>query len=283
MKSKIIKLDTYIITLNKSYDDFKEYNILKPQIIKGVNGKLLCKEKNKLDLSNFNNPFLTKSIMGCALSHIKCWKRHKLNNNTYSLILEDDFFIEDKSLLDNLNKLIKFFISQTPIDFDILYLGSISGKLIETCFKLLGKTNDRTYINKFIYKPLISLGLHSYIISDRGSINLLNNIKQNKIKFHLDYYIQSLSSKKLINTYITKPRLFYQTSTYNSISLNTNNVKFPFFYDYYIDKYVSLNYLLNVNIGQIFEFNISVWFLLFIIFIFLNIIIKKYIKKLIII
>lgn len=283
MKSKIINLDTYIITLNKGYDYFKEYQILKPQIIKGVNGKLLCKEKNKLDLSNFNNPLLTKSIMGCALSHIKCWKKHKLNNNTYSLILEDDFFIEDKSLLDNLDKLIKFFISQTPIDFDILYLGSISGKLVETCFKLLGKTNDKTYINKFIYKPLISLGLHSYIISDRGAINLLNNIKQNKIQFHLDYYIQSLASKKLINTYITQPRIFYQTSTCNSISLNTNNIKFPFFYDYYIDKYVSLNYALNVNIGQIFNFNISVFILLIIIFIFLSIIIKKYIKKIIII
>ena len=119
----------------------------------------------------------------------------------------------------------------------------------------------------FIESTLVEsvLELDSLLCLDGLSINGILNIKQNKIQFHLDYYIQSLASKKLINTYITQPRIFYQTSTYNSISLNTNNIKFPFFYYYYIDKYVSLNYLLNVNIGQIYEFNISVWILLIII------------------
>ena len=271
-----INLNTYVITLNKNKEDFKEYNILNPKIIKGINGKK--NKKNNLENNNFSNiNLLPKSTIGCALSHIKCWKKHIFKNNNYTLILEDDFFIEDKSLILNLKNIIKFFISHTPKDFDILYLGYIGGNFINKCFDILNKSKNYNDINSYIAKPSIALGLHSYIISDSGVIKLLNNIKNNKINFHLDYYIQSLYSKNILNSYITKPRLFYQTSTYNNNSLNTTYYKCPFFTTCYIDKYVNLNYLFNVSLLQIFNYNISIWIIcIFLIFIFiLNKIIKK--------
>ena len=47
--------------------------------------QLLSKNKNVdiINYSYFNNRFLSKSIIGCALAHIKCWKRHILNRNNY--------------------------------------------------------------------------------------------------------------------------------------------------------------------------------------------------------
>lgn len=279
MKKRIINLNSYIISLDKNISEFKEYSILKPEIVTGINGKTL--RSDLIDLRYFNNNLLPKSVIGCALSHIKCWKKHKLKSNNYSLILEDDFFIKDKSLLNNLDKIIKFYISQAPKDFDILYLGSISGNLIRNCFNILNKVNDFKIINSYIYRPVISLGLHSYILSDSGIIKLLNNIENNKITFHLDYYIQTLSSKNVINTYITNPRIFYQTSTYNlNISQNISNIKCPFFNEYFIDEYVSLNYLLNVSLFTFHEININLWIIfLFVINLFIVFkIIKKYKK-----
>lgn len=276
------KLHTYIITLNKTRNDFPHYKLFNPTIIDGINGKLLNKEKNNISYSYFNSTFLHKSVMGCALAHIKCWKKHILNSNTYTLILEDDFFIELDSEIHNIikyigfNNLINIYLSHTPKDFDILYLGSLSGLFIKTCFKLINKTSNYKKINNFIAKPEIALGLHSYILSDSGIIKLLNSINNNKINFHIDTYIQSLSSQKKINTYITIPKLIYQSSTYKNTSSLTTLIKCPIFNNIYIDKYLTLNYLVNVSIVSIFDYNFSVWiiFLICICFIFIKIIIK---------
>jgi GR25 family glycosyltransferase involved in LPS biosynthesis len=264
------KLNTFIISLNKTYDDFTNYKDLNPLIIKGVNIKTLDKKVHKSKFSYFNNNFLPNKIIGCALAHIKCWKKHILNTHNYTLILEDDFFVEDNSI--NLRNLIDIYLSHTPKDFDILYLGSIAGPLITNFYKLCGMTNKYIQINDFIAKPEIALGLHSYIISDSGVVKLLNAIEKNKINFHIDTFIQSLSAKKILNTYITIPRIFYQTSTYLT-TLVSSRIYCPFFKSIYIDKYVSFNYILNVSLFSILNYNFNVW-ILFLIFINLFLLIR---------
>jgi GR25 family glycosyltransferase involved in LPS biosynthesis len=280
MKKNKINLNTYVISLDKNIHNFIEYNKLNLNLIKGINGKELKNKNQYLDLKYFTDiNYIPNSILGCALSHIKCWKKHILNNNNYTLVLEDDFFIEDKSLLFDIKDIIKFFISQTPNNFDILYLGFIGGDFIKNCFKILNKTGIYININEYIAQPNIALGLHSYILSDSGVVKLLNNIEKNKINFHLDFYIQNLYSKNLLNCYITIPRIFYQTSTYNNISNNFGYYKCPFFTNYYIDSYVTLNYLFNVTLFKIYNYNFSIWIIflfLFIISILLSL--KKIIK-----
>jgi len=276
-------LNTYIISLNKTKNDFQQYKLFNPIIIKGINGELLNKQINNISYSYFNSLFLPKSVMGCALAHIKCWKKHIFNKNNYTLILEDDFFIELDSEIDNIikeigfNNLINIYLSHTPNDFDILYLGSLSGSFIKSCFKILNKTSKYKKINNFIAKPDIALGLHSYIISDSGVIKLLNSINNCKINFHIDTYIQSLSSMGILKTYITIPKLIYQTSTYQNNSTLSTFIKCPLFQNIYIDKYFSLNYILNVSLFSILSYNFSIW-IIFLILISI-IIIKKIIKQ----
>lgn len=285
-----IELNTYIITLKKNEinDKINTIKNLNPKIIQGINGNLLSNDN--YNLKYFKSLFLPKSVIGCAMSHIKCWKKHILKLNNYTLILEDDFFIDDlvfneyksNENIKNLNDLIKYFISQTPKNFDILYLGYISGNIINTYFNFINNTNKYKNINTLIEKSQINLGLHSYIISNSGIIKLLDNINTTKINFHLDYYIQKLSSQNILNTFCLKKRLFYQTSTYiSNISNNISNFKCPFFKTYFIDNYVTLNYLFNVSIFVLFDFNINLWiiFLFILINIFLIIIIKKQLNK----
>jgi GR25 family glycosyltransferase involved in LPS biosynthesis len=277
----IYKLNTYIITLNKTSNDFLDYNELNPIIIKGVNGNQLNKKKHTINFSYFNNIFLPNPVIGCALSHIKCWKTHILNNSTYTLILEDDFFIEKKLIKGiGIKQLIDIYLAHTPNDFDILYLGCISGKFVKNFFKIMGKTNNYKQINDFIAKPEIALAMHSYIISDSGVIKLLNAINNKKISFHIDTYIQSLSSQGILNTYITIPRLVYQSSTYTNTSSLATIVKCPLFNNMYIDKYVSVNYIMNVSLFSFLDFNFSIW-ILFLILIYVIIILKlkSYVKK----
>lgn len=265
----IINLNTYVITLNKNLilDKLSQFYKLNPQI---VNGILYSKNLTDLNIKNINTNLLPKSIIGCALSHIKCWKKHILKLNNYTLILEDDFFIKNKNLLKNIDKLINFYILNTPKDFDILYLGYISGSCIKKYFTLSNNINNYKNINKYIEIPELHLGLHSYIISNRGIVNLLNKLDKKKINFHLDYYIQSLASKNKLITYAIKDRLFFQTSTYLTKSNNISKFKCSLFQNYYIDEFVTLNYLFNVSILSIYDFDINLWFIIILIFILLN-------------
>lgn len=284
----MITLNTNIITLNKHNicNKIEQYKDLNPIIVNGFDGSKLNKNNKSLEIEDFNSKYLPKSVLGCGISHIRCWKKHILIKNNYTLILEDDFFIDEKEYsnltkvfkINNLKNIIKLLIYLTPDDFDILYLGYISGSMIKNYFKLINNHVDHKNINEFIEIPNISLGLHSYIVSTKGVIKLLENIKLNKITFHIDYYIQKLVSNKQLITYSLKTRLFYQMSTYKKNPINkfiTSNLKFPLFNDIYIDECVSLNYFFNILLFRIYSFEFSLW-LIFVFIIVLIIIIKLF-------
>jgi GR25 family glycosyltransferase involved in LPS biosynthesis len=276
-----LKFSTYLITLN---DNYKNDNLdnLKFTIIKGINGKLLNNDSSNSDqLNKFNSVYQNigpKSAMGCALSHIQCWETFIKSDDDYCLILEDDIFIDNDKIKLKINDLIEFYIEETPKSFDMLYLGYIKGKLIENLMYLIGKTknskSNSKFNSKYIEEPNLVLGLHSYILSKQGANKLLNLIKKNPINHHLDYYIQNLYKNNLIDIYITKPRLFYQTSTYSTESNNISIFKLPFFKELEIDNYVSLNYLINVSLLEYKGIVINIWILI-VIFILLLVIIFK--------
>lgn len=286
----MINLNTNIITLdkNKIINKIEQYKELHPLVINGFNGFNLHKNINPYEIKYFNYDYMPHSVLGCAISHIKCWKRHTLLSNNYTLILEDDFFINNNALLklqklfkiNNLKKIIEILIHLTPTDFDILYLGYIGGSMITNYFKLTNNYLSYKNINEFIEIPNISLGLHSYIVSTKGVIKLLNYIKTNKINFHIDYYIQKLASHNKLITYSLKDRLFYQTSTckINPISnFIKTNIKFPLLNNLYLDEYVSVNYLFNILLFRIFDIEFTLW--LIFLFIIILIILIQFIKK----
>ena len=289
----MITLNTNIITLDKKKitNKIEQYKKLDPIVVNGFNGSNLHKNINPYEIKYFNYNYMPYSVIGCAISHIKCWKKHILLSNNYTLILEDDFFINNDALLrlknifkiNNLNKIIEILIHLTPKDFDILYLGYISGSIIKNYFKLTNNSLPQKNINEFIEIPNISLGLHSYIVSTKGVIKLLNYIKNNKINFHIDYYIQKLASNNKLITYSLKERLFYQTSTckINPIAnFITTNLKFPLLNNLYLDEYVSVNYLFNILLFRIYNIEFTLW-LIFLFIIILIILIQLIKKKLI--
>jgi hypothetical protein len=153
-----------------------------------------------------------------------------------------------------------------PKDFDLLYLGCFgcnnSFNFLSIVFTLLGMTNDNSKkINKYINKPLVALGAHSYLISRKGAEKLIKLLDK-KINFHIDFLIHNLSKKKLIDSYSLSNRIAYQTSTDNEPSLNVSNTH-PLMFNkflshFYIDKKCKLSYITTVSLFRVNNIDLTI-------------------------
>ena len=114
----MINFKVYIINLQKDKNrkknilkELKKQNLKNYKFISAVNGnKLKKKEINSLisKEKNFINPIntnMSKSEIGCSLSHIKIYKEIVKSDIDYALILEDDAFFLNK-FTKNLKKFI---------------------------------------------------------------------------------------------------------------------------------------------------------------------------------
>ena len=101
----MINFKVYIINLKKDknrkkniLNELKKQNLKNYKFISAVNGNelkkkeinsLISKEKNFINPINTN---MSKSEIGCSLSHIKIYKEIVKSDIDYALILEDDAF-----------------------------------------------------------------------------------------------------------------------------------------------------------------------------------------------
>ena len=161
--------DAYIISLGypkELIDILKNKHDLNVIPFKGINGQK-CSEKliNKYltDTWKFFGP---KSAIGCGMSHLHVWKKFVKSRENYAIVFEDDIILLKGT--PNLLKYTNKYISKTPKDFDILYLGNFGSHNTPNFFTivmgLLNMSLDQKCINNYIKKPQVALGLHAYIL-----------------------------------------------------------------------------------------------------------------------
>lgn len=233
------------------------------KLFRGINGRECRNDIIERNFTLFYRYFGPKSAIGCALSHISIWKTFLRSNKKYAIIFEDDIILDN--VKGDLLKKIIFFVKKTPDDFDILYLGALGSSDVTNFFSvimsLLNINSKIQHVNNYIKKPQVALATHSYVLSRSGAKKLLDNLS-GKINNHIDYCIQNLYSKGVLNNYITKPRLLYQSSTNSGISTNVSNT-YPIIINkllshFYLDKFVKANYISTLSILRLGNFNFTI-------------------------
>jgi GR25 family glycosyltransferase involved in LPS biosynthesis len=263
-------MKTYYITLKNLLCNqdkllyLRNFN-LDPIIVSGINGNKEYTYINSYEYKNYINEkykiFGPRGAIGCFLSHIKCWKRFtedKDNKDDNIMVLEDDVIFED-----NFNQKLKLTLNDISqkndiLKYDILYLGYIGGKVINSIGSLLGINREEKIITNNIIIPKTSLALHAYIISRKGINKILNNLVNNKLDHHFDYYLQS---SRELNCYSCSPRIAYQTSTdtLNSFNISCQPILLSYFLsNFYIDKMVKTSYLTCVSFARLGQYNINI-------------------------
>lgn len=263
--------NVYVINLKKDTkrlkDVLKECKKLnkKPIRIDAVYGKDLSTDEIILN-TDWVCPQL--SAVGCGMSHIKAWEKMIRNGDSSSLFLEDDVVIDD----DIVGKLQS---TDIPDDYYIIYLGSIIGsdpnKDNDIDYPLLklytgGYAKKTVLINEGVYIPALPVALHGYILSRKGVEFLLENIKKDKIKQHIDTQILKYIYK--VPSYAVYPQLIQQKDM--SVEFSNNTVQFPMS----LNKILSLlrdknnvptSYKLTVGLHDIKGYTVNAYTFLFII------------------
>jgi len=259
-------LDTYVISLQKPralLNNLKRSGFDAKWFL-GTNGKLINPRKLCKEFTPFWSTFGPKSAQGIALSHLNLWKTWLSTSESKHLLVVEDDVVLAKDAASKLQEALQ----HTPNDFDILYLGCFGCQsdtpTFTTLMSLFGtglKSGCPQKINQHVTKPSVALATHAYVVSKSGAQKMIENLQGNIFQ-HIDYCLQSLSCKGVLNTYVITPRIAFQTSTNNKVSSNVTNSHPSLFNEwlsqYEIDTMVRANYLTTLSICRIGHFNVTI-------------------------
>lgn len=227
-----------VINLNKSPARWQ--NILKqcrtaniiPDRIEAIDGNSLQYNDYKDSTSLFCRQMCTKSMIACAMSHLKAWKKLANSDDQYHLIMEDDVTIP-KDLMCRITQI------WPPETFDILFLGctecrpsymfqTVTTHLTSNFLNIGNKDyNDGQCKNgePCTFKPQITLGLHAYILTKDAAIKLLQIFHKEKISYHIDFTLQKISSQGRIKIKSVWPPIVNQETKLSSSTISGNERK----------------------------------------------------------
>lgn len=231
----------YIITLKRSADRhsiFKErLNGLNYEIFWGVDGQKLDVEKLEKeglydpekaraiqkDL-NLEPAGLSKSVLGCALSHIGIYKDVIKNGYEKVLIFEDDITVDHSK-----DQFLRKALGELPSDWELLYLGYLYNnntrtfninlriKLIYPLLSLLGydRYDPHRYNCKFprpwsehLQLAGFHYGAHAYGVTLEGVQKILK--EQTPIVMEADNAISEMCQSEELRAFRIKERVFHQ-------------------------------------------------------------------------
>jgi GR25 family glycosyltransferase involved in LPS biosynthesis len=165
--------------------------------MEAVDGYNMTAEDLRHNVTSAGRWFMTKGMMGCFLSHRKCWLKC-VEQNSPLVIFEDDVVLApefEEKVTRAMDKLV-----EDSIDWDVLLLGAIGcvhperkygfnwvpglvGGKWRKCRKVaqLETTSNHESV---IHAPLRPLGMHAYVLSPQGADKLLQRCP--RASYHVD-------------------------------------------------------------------------------------------------
>lgn len=164
---------------------------------KNLNEKGISKAYNKEKSIRALGREMTKSEIGCALSHLSVYKQMIDQNIEIAIVFEDDIQIEKgfTSIMNTIKKL--------PSDWELVLLGYHRGG-VEHKKTISSSRYKRKITDKYTLVRLIRLGLGSYgyLINLQGAKKLVKQLET--IKKPIDNYT---GSDTYVNLYAISPRV----------------------------------------------------------------------------
>lgn len=182
--------------------------------------------KNAVINNRYSKPMKLGEI-ACSMGHKAIYENMILNNYTSALILEDDVFVNTNNNFNFLD-----IVKQLPQNWDLIYFdylkneqSSFVGFLKQLVYHLQRKIGllkwSHTTINNLFAKPysknLKIAGYHdfasAYAINNKTAQLLVK--LQTPICYPADHVLPFIVTNKMVNAFITVPKIFNQFSQNN--------------------------------------------------------------------
>lgn len=178
------------------------------EFIQAIDGCLLSNEYLESICFNYKNSFLTKNEIGCALSHIKVYKKIVSSNINSALILEDDIKLNGsiQTLLSEIEERLEKEKKST-----IITLGKVDR--YSTFYPKYSYSN-----NYKEYTAIAGLGGYAYVINNKAANSLIKNLVP--IKYEADCF-RFFRENGWINQFnVIKPLAINLTNLESTLSPN---------------------------------------------------------------
>lgn len=179
---------------------FKKHNINNFEFVENYD-----RDNIKSDEMNLFDENLSKVHMAICLSHFYVYEKIA-NNHEEALILEDDVIIND-NFFKNLNN----YLTQLPNNYDMIFIGDgcnlhiDKNKILPECI----------FYKRFLNKEYATRCTDSYIVSNKCSKKIINDIYNNSLKINeavdwfLNYYFKDNQN---FDIYWSEPTIISQGS-----------------------------------------------------------------------
>ena len=175
-----------LINLERRTDRLEKFRAAHPEwhhrvcVEKAVDGRALTLTPALEALFKPNDFLWKKAIMGCALSHLKVWKRLAEDNTIGSmLVLEDDVLFKGDFLAG-----WPAAIRTVPADWDVLYLGGVLPpnkamyeKMVEPVNAHWGRIKENQVFGQRVANRYFHFCNYSYVLRRSAAVKLLASIE----------------------------------------------------------------------------------------------------------
>ena len=181
--------------------------------IDAVNGRALSESERRANATAAARALLTPGMIGCYLSHRKCWQLCVEGGHDAVLVFEDDAV-----LMPEFKSKLLGAMEDVPDDWDVLLLGGLAAVHPKLKFGVAGWGALSMYgismpetlrwpkrISERVHVPVRPAGTHAYAVSARGAAKLLSICP--RANFHVDLAAWGRAA----STYTVNPLLAKQT------------------------------------------------------------------------
>ena len=204
--------------------------------IDAVNGRALSESERRANATAAARALLTPGMIGCYLSHRKCWQLCVEGGHDAVLVFEDDAV-----LMPEFKSKLLGAMEDVPDDWDVLLLGGLAAVHPKLKFGVAGWGALSMYgismpetlrwpkrISERVHVPVRPAGTHAYAVSARGAAKLLALCP--RANFHVDL---AAWGQRELNLYCVNPLLAKQTHEDTTIGGMADRSWIPHFVDEY--------------------------------------------------
>jgi glycosyl transferase family 25 len=149
--------------------------------VPGVNGATLRPDEVERATTGMCRRMCTPAMVGCAMSHRKCWGLVVERGLPWALILEDDV-----TFVDTFSEAVRHVVDSAPAGWHVIALGChVCGPRVQ---RVLGGDH---FDNGTVRSVRLFGGAHAYLVSHDGARHLLQHAA--KVKYHVDYQMSMLT------------------------------------------------------------------------------------------
>jgi len=182
------------------------------ELVEAVDGAALTRAELESNVTALGRLLLTNGMIGCFLSHRRCWQRCVALDKPL-LVFEDDV-----ELVPEFREQVDAAMSELPADWDVLLIGALGAVHPDKRYGLnlpvalvAGGMRRPRRLSERLHVPLRPMGTHCYLISPRGAAALLACLP--RACFHVDAAAWGRREISLLATHPMLARQSHEDST----------------------------------------------------------------------